>query len=93
MCIAKERKDTKITVFGDSMMVIRTINKRSQSENNALNGIISRILSLRESFVEFKIYHIKRDLNPIADHWEKFGTRLKSGIINLNVVRGNLHIS
>jgi ribonuclease HI len=29
VCIAKEKNVSKIVVFGDSMMVVRAINKRS----------------------------------------------------------------
>jgi hypothetical protein len=59
---------TRIVAFGELMMVVRAIVKRSHIENNLLCGIITRILSLGASFVEFNIYHIKQNLNPIVDH-------------------------
>lgn len=90
--IAKERNVPKIVVFRDSMTVVRAINKRSQYENNISNGIISRILSLIEGLYEFKLYHVKRELNPLANHWEKLSTSLECGTISLNGVRGTLPI-
>jgi len=58
-----EAYTTRIAVFGYSMMIILVINKRSQSENNVSDGIISSSCPL-VSFDELKIYHIRRDINP-----------------------------
>jgi hypothetical protein len=60
------------------------IVKRNHIEKNLLGGITNFILSLGASFVEFKIYHIKKNLNLIAHHWDKVGSRLSEGEINLN---------
>jgi hypothetical protein len=92
VCIVKERNVPKIVVFGDSMMVVRAINKRIQFENKIFNNNISHILSLIDGFDEFKLYHVKRELNPLANHWEKLGTSLECGTISLNGVRGTFPI-
>jgi ribonuclease HI len=91
VCIAKVRNVSKIVVFGYSMMVVQTIIKKSQSRSNVFNGIISR--TLIKGFDEFKIFHIKRDLNPLADQMAKLGTCLESGTLSLNGARGALPIS
>jgi hypothetical protein len=74
------------------MMVVRAIAKRIQTKNNLLNGIIYHILSLGVSFAEFKIHHIRRELNPLVDHWAKVGSRMERGVININGERGVMHI-
>jgi hypothetical protein len=57
--LAMNRNIFRIASFEYSMMVVPTIVKRSDVENNLLSGIITRILSMDDRFVEFKIYHIK----------------------------------
>jgi len=76
VCLVKERNVSKIAVFGDSMMVVRSLNKKIQSKSNVFNDIISCTLSLIEGFVKFKIYHVKRDLSALAIQWAKLGTSL-----------------
>jgi ribonuclease HI len=93
LCIMKERNITKIVVFRDSMIIVRLIAKRSQTDNNLLNGIIYRILSLGTSFVEFKIHYIRRNLNSLADHWAKIDSTMERGIININRERGVFDIT
>lgn len=82
--IVKERNISKIAAFWDSMMIVHAIVKRNPTGNNQLKGIIHHILSLEDRFVEFKIFHIKRDLNPLDNSWAKVGSRLEQGTIDIN---------
>jgi hypothetical protein len=40
-------------------------------EKNLLNGILQRIRTIVEIFGEINLFHIKRDLNPLVDLWDK----------------------
>jgi hypothetical protein len=82
--LTKDRNIFRIVSFEYFMMVVPTIGKRSHIENNLLGCMITRILSMVASFVEFKIYHIKHNLNLNVNHWVKVGSRLSKVEINLN---------
>jgi hypothetical protein len=60
----------------------------TESERNLFTGIISRIVNLSASFDEFKIYHIKRHLNSLANQRAKEGVGMDKGVILINAVRG-----
>jgi len=68
--IVIQRNISKIVIFGDSIMVVQAIIKSQLSGNNQYLGILHCILSIQNKFEEFKIYHIKRDLNTLVDQWE-----------------------
>jgi ribonuclease HI len=69
--IVKEHNISHISIFGDSMLIVKAILKKQTVEKNLLNGILQRIRTIAESFGEINLFHIKRDLNPLADLWAK----------------------
>lgn len=66
--IAREMRIHKLVIFGNSMLVIRAIIKRSIVENNVFIGIIPRSLALLAEFEEVAIYHIKHEHNSCVDY-------------------------
>jgi ribonuclease HI len=87
--LAKEYNISHILVVDDSMMIFRAVIKINLMENNHLNDILHHIISLSDSFWELKLYHIKKFLNPLANHWVKVGSRMPKGEINVNGERGS----
>jgi transcription elongation factor GreA-like protein len=53
------------------MLIVKAILKKKTVEKNLLNDILQRIKTIAESFGEINLFHIKRDLNPLADLWAK----------------------
>ena len=53
------------------MLIVKAILKKQTVEKNLLNGILQRIRTIVESFGEINLFHIKRDLNPLAKLWAK----------------------
>lgn len=74
----------KITIRGDSMMVIRVIVHKNIVEGNIYFGVISRILALLKNFEEYSFFHIKRELNSDVDQKDKEGPNLRKGEIKVN---------
>jgi hypothetical protein len=87
-----EKNISKIVIFEDSLMVVCAIIKRQLSRNNHFMGFLHRILSIRNKFEDFKIYHIKRDLNSLIDRWAKLGSCLDQGTMEINGNKGVLLI-
>jgi len=54
-----------------------------------LASVIARISTLFKDFDEYRLIHIKRDSNPLADRWAKVGAGLNEGLI---IVNGDLII-
>ena len=69
--IVKEHNISHISIFGDSMLIVKEILKKQTVEKNLLNGILQRIMTIVEIFGEINLFHIKRDLNPLANLWAK----------------------
>jgi ribonuclease HI len=82
----------KLTIFGDSMLVIRAIIKRNIIGNNVFIGIISHSLSLLVEFEVYNVFHIKRELNFEVDRWAKVGSNLEEGEILINGTKGRFPI-
>lgn len=74
------------SILGDSMMVIRTLIKRNVTGNSVFLSVMSRSLALLDG-TNFKLFHVKRELNHEADRWAKFGTSLAEGELIVNGVK------
>jgi hypothetical protein len=51
---------------------------------NLYMGVLSQILSLLHKFEIFSLFHIKRDLNTIANQQAKEGSFLRKGKLKIN---------
>jgi hypothetical protein len=69
--IAKEMVIHKLTILGDSMLVIRAMIKINNVGNNVFTRIMSRFLDILVEFEEYTLYHIKHEHNFCVDRWDK----------------------
>jgi hypothetical protein len=90
--LQRQKEFRKITILGDSMLMIRAIIKQSDIGNKVFPGVISRTLSLLAEFEEYSAFHIKHEYNNEADQWEKHGSTLGEGEIIVNGERDFFHI-
>jgi ribonuclease HI len=87
LSIAKEENIRSISVFGDLMIIIKTMIGKSPHpppEAYKLKNIITRIKLEAISFVKVSFLHIKRDLNKEEHKWAKRETDLSPGILVKN---------
>jgi len=75
---------TKLTVFGDSKLLIQAIHSKTPPANLNLTRPFLKIQALRKKFQAITFYHILRDLNQLADAEANKGSNLDRGILNLN---------
>jgi hypothetical protein len=68
--ISKKAGIRTLSIFGDSMIVIKETIGKSYSEGSKLKNIISRIKQKINSFVRV-LFPYKKDLNVDADQWAK----------------------
>jgi ribonuclease HI len=85
---AKAMGIRKLTILGDSMLVIRAIIKQNIIGNNIFIGVISHSLALLVEFENYNVFHIKREFNIEVDHWEKVGSNLEEGEMLINGAKG-----
>jgi len=85
--IAREKGIRKITILGDSMIVIRALIKRHVVSNNAIVGILASTQALLNEFEMHCLLLIKRDNNPLANRWAKVGSSLGEGELIVNGVK------
>jgi ribonuclease HI len=69
--LAKEANNNSLSIFGDSMVIIKKMNGKSTLGNYELKIIISIIKQEDQSFDNVSFDHIKREINEEADSWEK----------------------
>jgi ribonuclease HI len=75
---------TKLTVFGDSKLLIQSIHSKTPPANLNLTRPFLKIQALCKKFEAITFYHILRELNHLADGEANKGTTLDRGILNLN---------
>jgi len=75
---------TNAPIFGDSRLIINTINSHSLPQNMRLQNILQKNKNLICSFYKIKIFHILRDLNGEASRATNIATLLKKGQLILN---------
>jgi len=74
-------------------MAILVIIKKRWDRRNKFNSVISRIQSLINDFISFKIYHVKRDINSLANQVAKIGANIEGGNAIINWVWGYVCIT
>jgi hypothetical protein len=73
----------RIIICGDSMILIRAIANQNIAGGSIYMGTLSQIMALLRKFEIFSLFHIKRDLNTIADQQEKEGSCLRKSEIKI----------
>eukprot|EP00253_Pinus_taeda_P009579 PITA_09579 len=79
MCWSIQRNISSIQIFGDSMNVVKWVNRNAMCHNQILKTILEDIVSLKSRFLNFSICHIFRDKNTSADQLSKVGLQQALG--------------
>jgi hypothetical protein len=70
------------------MIIVNVVVNRTQNGTNLFDGINSLVIELSKEFEIFQL-QVKQNLNIVADHHAKEGTRLRKGNIWINGVGGS----
>ncbi|KAL0028192.1 hypothetical protein WJX79_000729 [Trebouxia sp. C0005] len=57
----------KLRVLGDSQLVVRQVMGRYKVSNEGLRALYTRVKKVQKSFESFRIEHVLRDRNKVAD--------------------------
>ena len=82
--IAKEMGISKLTIIGDSRVIIYALAENLMPNNIALRHLIQKIVAQTSSFKKINFYHVLRENNSNADHETNKGTSLSLGELILN---------
>ena len=82
--IAKELDYKSIQIFGDSELLIKSLNSTSQFCNVDLNNILLRIRNLLKDFESVQSFHILREFNSSADELVNKACQLGQGHLSIN---------
>ena len=89
--VAKENGFKSIQVFGDSEMLIKSLNLGECFNNSALNNSLQRIRNLLKEFDLVASFHILRKLNNLADALANKACLLPQGFLSINGEANYLH--
>ena len=73
-----------IQAYGDSELLIKSLNSDGLFNNPALNLILQRICKVMKEFEKAEFFHILRELNGRADSLVSKGYLLSQGQLSLN---------
>ena len=79
LCFAIERNCKKVQVFGDSMVVIKWINKTQRCKNYSLGTLYEEVNRNLSNFESISFKHVYREQNMDADKLSKAGLNLQWG--------------
>lgn len=65
--IATEKKYLAVQVFSDSQLMVRQINGEYKVKDKKLQSLIMEVYKLIKNFKDFKIFHISREENKLAN--------------------------
>ena len=63
----KEKGVGEVIVFGDSRLIIQSLNEGNRGKNDRIARMIKRIRSMVNTFRKINIFHILWNLNVLAD--------------------------
>ena len=76
ICFAREKNCTHLQIFGDSMIIINSINKVQFCHILSLNSILTKTQRLLEELDTFSCQHVYREQNVEVDKLSKIGLTL-----------------
>ena len=82
--LVKGKGFKSIKIFGDSEMLVKTLNTTVTFNNSLLNVILQRIKTTLKYFDSVESYHILRGLNKFADSLANKGCLLPQGILSID---------
>ena len=82
--LAKEKGFQSVLIYGDSELLINSLNSLVSLNNFALNAILQRIRRILKVFSKIGVVHILRDLNKSSDVLENKACYLSPGFLSIN---------
>jgi len=82
--LVEERNVQRLAILRDSRIIIPAINDKKKPKILQLAHIYSKIILLMSKFASFKIYHILRSLNSLADAEANRGSLLRKNTLHVN---------
>jgi ribonuclease HI len=67
----------KLTVYGDSLVVISQINKHWDCSTDSMGKYCASVQKLEDKFEGLEFHHVERDRNAAADALSKLGSSSK----------------
>ena len=84
LVIAKNKGVTRLTVLGDSRIVIQAMVEGNLPNHLHLKHLLSKIWSLARSFHKAEFFHVLRAQNKEADLVANLGSMLSPGSLQIN---------
>ena len=82
----------KLTIMGDSRIIIQALILKKAPNNMELAHYYRKVISQMKDFEELKFFHILWHLNQIADHEANLGVSLSKGVLSLNGINNHVPI-
>ena len=79
--IALSKGIDKLTVFGDSRLLIHALIRKKRPSHLKLEQIYQKIHFVSKNFQTIRFYHVLRGLNSMADKESNHGTLLGRGVL------------
>ena len=73
-----------VQIFGDSKLLIKSLNSADSFNNFALKKILQRIRIIMKDFEKTESFHILRDLNQLVNSMANKACLLSQGSLSLN---------
>ena len=81
---ARKRNIQKLTIFGDSRLIVKALHTKKMTSDIGLAHTHRKVTLLLKHFRNPKAYHVLRSLNTLADAEASQGTTLSKGQIIVN---------
>ena len=74
----------KLTILGDSRLIVKALHTKKEPMDIKLAQMHRKVLLLLLQFRNYKVYHVLRNLNSIADAEANRGTLLSKNQLMVN---------
>ena len=82
--IARENGIKEIQIFGDSEILIKTLNTNDQFKNSIINKVLQRLRRVLQDFSSPCFFHILCGSNKEVDAKANMGCQMPSGVLRKN---------
>ena len=89
--LAKEKGFQSVLIYGDSELLINSLNSSASLNYFALNAILQRIRRNLNVFSKMDVVHILQDLNSSADILSNKACFLSPGFLSINGETSSFH--
>ena len=86
---ARKLNNQKITIFGDSMLIVKALHTKKGPTDINLGQMYRKVLLLLTHFNTYKSYHVLSNLNNLADAEANRGTSLSKSQLIVNAEISN----